>query len=179
MELVKPTKKTATDSALLIAGLVVGGFISKVGYGFLHDPNAGTTTDEKNKTKMMGYAKRGLLTLAGTGLAMTVKGDDTAAQLLKGAFAGLAVTQAIDATVEAAAGNSKIAAMVNGTKAQKALARGFGLGCPCNTPGMNIASLGRAASRHIQKYGVQKSGMNMPLIDASVSDGFYGQLAAA
>jgi len=179
MKLVKPTEKSATNIGLLLVGVVLGGVVSKVGYGLVHDPNAGTTTDEKTKNKMFGYLKRGGLAAGGGALAASVNGDDALATILKGAGIGMAGVQTLEGVGDFAAGNAQLSALTaspTATKLQKALGQGLGLKCPCGQSSpISAIALNRAVSRYQKNRGMK--GINLPGViqmDQNMNSGFFG-----
>lgn len=119
MKFSKP-KKVEKDIAL-ISGLAVGSMVSKGLYGLIPGQNSTTAI----------YATRAALAIALGVTGMYVSGEDTGANLVKGAAFGGAVTQVLEIVREV----SQDLGVKNESESEgqigKFVARMVGLGCPC------------------------------------------------
>lgn len=145
MDFKKPSTKTATDTAALAGGILVGGAVSRGVYGAIHEKKATVAAEIATETKM-GYAKRaGIIILAGVGAAaLTGTGAETS--FAKGALLGMASVQALDGIKEVAATSTATAKYATSTTATgKFMARTLGLACPCDevNPSPFQSQLGR------------------------------------
>lgn len=139
MKFKKPSGKAIQDTATLVGGGIVGGMASKGIFGAIHEKKAVTAADIKSETNM-GYVKRAVLVAASAAAFAAIDGNDTLTTLIKGACAGVAITQTQALVADFAATNTTTANLATSSGAKdKFFARALGLACPCDQVGMGGA----------------------------------------
>jgi hypothetical protein len=118
MKFQKP--KNVEKDLALVGGLAVGSMVSKGIYGFI--PGQTSTT--------IIMATRGALALALGATGMFVSGQDTGANLVRGAAFGAAVTQVLEIVKEVSANAGVKNESESDGQIGKFVARMVGLGCP-------------------------------------------------
>lgn len=117
----KKPKNIEKDLAL-IGGMAVGSMVSKGVHGLIP---AQTSTNAS-------YATRGALVLAFGATGMFVSGDDTGANLVRGAAFGAAITQVLELVKEVSTSAGVKSEAESEGQIGKFVARMVGLGCPCD-----------------------------------------------
>lgn len=132
MKFGKPNEKSIKRVGLQILGFALGAMAGRAGMAALHDDSVAGTDDEINKNKILGYAKRGGLAIAGGAAAASITSDDDASVIAKSAGVGFAAIQVIDGVTEVASKNATTVALTTGTKMQRIAGKALGLACPCS-----------------------------------------------
>ncbi len=128
MKFKKPSGGDIGTSAASVGAGVASGFGSRAIIDAATKPAIeGAPTKTELNWKMGGQA---FAIVLGLGVAAATSGNDTGAQLTKGAGVGMAVVNVIDLAATYAKRNDLL---TTNTTATRVLRSGLGLGCPCNS----------------------------------------------
>jgi hypothetical protein len=145
MKFGNPKSQQIQDAAVLVAGAIAGGAVSRGVIGLIHKPSGATDDATLKKEGNMLLLKRLAIAAAAVYGAAAISGNDSASKAVQGSLVGMAVVQVLDTAKDMAAKNAKLSTPTTAT--QKFAAHALGLGCACDTPGMGKPYRRRASLR--------------------------------
>jgi len=133
MKLKKPSAKTATQTAAITGGVIVGGALSKGVFGLIHENTVTDDPTAQKKAENMGLIKRAAIIVATGAGAAFLDGNDSLSSVTRGSLIGMAAVQTLEVVATLAKRGGVTPESSASTASQKFLARTTGLGCPCNS----------------------------------------------
>lgn len=134
MKFGNPKSQQIQDAAVLVAGAIAGGAVSRGVIGLIHKPTAGADAAALKKEGNMLLLKRVAIAAVAVYGAAAISGNDSTSKAVQGSLVGMAVVQVLDAAKDMAANNAKLTTPTTAT--EKFAAHALGLGCACDMPGM-------------------------------------------